>query len=324
MHISNSRFDCYLTCPYRHYLRYYERLEPKRKSKPLTFGSDFHTLLQYRGDKAKLAEAKRSIGDTYYSLTPRQQQELGGDDYLVDLAVIFADYMKVYKHYSLPTHTERRFNIRFGDYKGEKLYFVGVIDEDYITKQDGEKVVTIGEHKTFGKRPEMDTLVMNTQKCLYCKAYQIKTDILPKEVIWDHIHSSPAQAPKWLEKSGTFSSAKTTQVTPYSYRRACKERGITDPAVLARAKDYRHNISNFFFRTPMSVIPRMVDEVWDGFVYTARDIVRQGHKNKTRHLTRDCKWCDFRDICNMELSGQNPADLIARNYREREDSHGSI
>lgn len=318
MKISNSRFDTYLRCPYAHYLRYYEGLEVKHKDRPLVFGGDMHKLLQYRGDPKKLKRTRREIGDAYYALSPLEQQKLGGDDYIVDLSMIFEDYMDIYKDSPLPNHTEREFKIKVGSVKGEPVVFHGIIDEVYKRKRKGKKVVRLGEHKTFKKRPDMNTLVMNTQKCLYAKAYFLKTGILPEEVMWDHICSIPASEPIYLEKSKRFSTAATKRVTPYSFLRACQRLEITDKTVLAQAANYAQNIPEFFFKTPMEIVPEMVDIVWEGFMYTARDIVRQGHKNKTRHLTRDCHWCEFRDVCNAELSGQDAAGIIKRNYTHRD------
>ena len=30
---------------------------------------------------------------------------------------------------------------------------------------------------------------------------------------------------------------------------------------------------------------------------------KQGEKNKTKNLTKECAWCEYRDICMAELSG---------------------
>lgn len=318
MKISNSRFDTYHRCPYAHYLRYYEGLSAKYKGRPLSFGSDFHTLLQYRGDKQELKKAKREIKKVFYDLSPAQQQIIGGEDYLTDLTLIFSDYRKVYKDSPMPTFTEREFSIKVGDYKGEPIIFNGIIDGGFVYRKSGQKVVDIEEHKTFGRKPDMNTLVMNTQKCMYAKAYHFKTGILPQRVIWDYICSTPAAEPVYLVNSNRFSLAASKKITPYSYLRACDRHEIDDPTIRAEAERYQSSLGEFFFQVPQDVVPTMVDTVWDGFMYTARDIIRQGYKNKTRYLTRDCVWCDFKDVCNAELSGYSAKDIIKRNFTQED------
>lgn len=311
--ISHSRVQAYLSCPYMHYLRYVEKIVKAGKTRPLQFGSDFHKLLELRSDKKAVKKAFRNISEAYYDLDPASQADLG-EDYLQNLKEIFTDYMKVYKKAPIPDKTETKFEIPIGKYKGEQVIFNGIIDELY----EGDDGLTIGEHKTFSRKPDLVTVVMNTQKCLYAKAVQILTGSLPREVMWDYIKSSPAQEPVWLEKSEKFSEAKNNNITQYSWKRACKHRGITDPDILKKGSDlYSGNIHGFFFRYTEEYIPEMVDDIFKGFKYTARDIVIHGEKNKTRHTGPNCSWCEYKGICYAELTGGNAQYVRQRDFKER-------
>lgn len=312
--VSYSRVQTYLSCPYAHYLRYVEGVIKKGKSRPLSFGSDFHKLLELRSNKKALKAAISDIKEAYYGLDPASQEELG-EDYIEDLKQIFSDYMKLYKGTPLPDKTEVPFEIPIGKYNGEIVAFNGVIDEIYET----ENGLTIGEHKTFSRKPDRVFIAMNTQKCMYAKAVQLLTGSLPREVMWDYIKSSPAQEPIWLEKSGKFSEAKNNNITEYSWLRACKERGITDKSILAKGKDlYAGNIHGFFFRLREDYLPDMVEDIFQGFLYTAKEIVRNGEKNRTKHTGQGCSWCEYRDICYAELTGGNVEYVKQRDYKERE------
>ena len=231
IHISYSRESSYLRCPYQHWLRYVRRLEKKKPERPLFFGTDFHKLLELRNDPEALREAKAQIKETYYDMPASWQGELG-ENYLEDLFTIFKDYNKVYKGVRQPQVTEHEFELEVGDCKGEPIVFVGKIDELYLLKHNGVKSITVGEHKTFSNKPSMDLLVMNTQKCLYAKAVQFLRGILPDKVKWDYIKSSPAAEPIWLEKSHRFSEASSTKITPMSWKRACKSKGILESVKL--------------------------------------------------------------------------------------------
>ena len=313
-HISYSRQSTYLRCPYSHYLSYVLNLTPKKPSRPLTFGSDFHKLLEFRGDKKQCSIIIKAIREKYYEIPAAWQADLG-ENYVEDLKTIFMDYMKIYKDAPLPTVTEKRFELPLGNIDGEEILFIGVIDGLY----EDEDGVRIEEHKTFNNRPNLATLVMNTQKCLYAKAVQSIYGSLPREVIWDYIKSTPAEEPIWLEKSQKFSTAKSDKITPYSYIRAAKRRGLEKAEILQNAKAYEGNIYNYFFRVPMSFTEQMVERVWDGFKYTAQEIIRNGEKNKTMNLTRDCSWCDFFPICQAELTGGDVNYTIEKDFKQKEE-----
>ena len=326
MNISYSRVSSYLSCPYKHYLGYVECLSVKKPARPLYFGTDFHKLLELRNKPEELKKAKQDIGEKFYELKPQYQEELG-ENYVWDLATIFSDYQEIYKDCPQPTTTEQEFKIPIGNYKGEKVYFKGIIDElyKYKSKSTGKKSIKIGEHKTFTRKPDQSLLVMNTQKCLYAKACEFLYGIFPDTVIWDYIHSTPADEPIWLEKSKKFSSAKSNKITPYSWRRACEKKGITDEKILSEGDKYAGNIPNYFFRCEQDYIPSMVDNIWDGFVYQAKQIAMQGHKNKTKNITPSCAWCSFQPICYAECTGGDVKYLIEKDYEHyvRSDENGS-
>ena len=308
-YISYSRFSLYLRCPYAHWMRYVEKLSSTAPCRPLHFGSDFHKLLEVRTSKAQIKKEWQQMRDAFYEMPASWQSELG-ENYPEDLKVIFQDYMAKWKGTPLPDETEHSFELKIDP----SVVFVGVIDELY--RYDNN--IDIGEHKTFSTPPNMNTLVMNAQKSLYCKAAELLWGKLPKKVRWDYIKSSPARYPIWLEKSKRFSTAASKDITPRSWARACKEKGITDPEILKQGETYSGNESNYFFRVEQDVYPEMVEDVFDGFKYTCKDIVKQGHTNKTKNLTRDCAWCEYRDVCMAELSGGDREYVIQQNFDRKE------
>lgn len=313
IYISYSRITGYMSCPYSHYLRYVRRISKKRPERPLYFGTDFHKLLELRNDPKALKTAKQEITDTFYAMPASWQGDVG-ENYIEDLFTIFGDYQKVYADIRQPQVTEKDFAIEVGKYRGEPIVFVGKIDELYLLKHKGEKMIKIGEHKTFSNKPNMDTLVMNPQKCLYAKAVEFLKGILPDRVIWDYIKSVPASEPIWLEKSGRFSEATSTKITPMSWERACKSRGITDKAVIAKGERYAPNISEFFFKVELDIDPRMVDKVWEDYLFVAKQIIRYGEKNTVKCIGRNCSWCSYRDICHAELTGGDPEYIISKDF----------
>jgi CRISPR/Cas system-associated exonuclease Cas4 (RecB family) len=308
--ISYSRISSYLSCPQRHYFSYVLRLRPKGVERPLWFGGDFHKLLEHRGDSDGLKEARQNIKQAYSELTGRQQEGLG-EDYIQDLDTIFGDYLEVWGNEELPIETEHEFLVQIGKYKGLPVYFHGIIDEIYADN-------SMGEHKTFNFMPDMSVLAMNMQVCLYSKAWELETGQKLDRVRWDYIKSSPAKQPIWLEKSGRFSEATNAGITPMSWRRACEERGIDSDEELSKADKYSQNISNFFFRCSMAIVPEMVDTVWRSFKQIAKDIVTKGDENQVKNISRDCQWCSYRPICYAEFTGADAEYVKNRDYVQRE------
>ena len=62
----------------------------------------------------------------------------------------------------------------------------------------------------------------------------------------------------------------------------------------------------------------MVESVFEGFVYTCKDIVRRGQENTTKNITKNCAWRGFRDICMAEMSGGDRAYVIEKQFTTRE------
>lgn len=308
--VSYSKVSAYRECPQKHAWKYGEGLTPKKVSKPLNFGSDFHKLLECRADVEKLEQAKQDITDRYYELKPQQQEDLG-DDYIEGLFQIFDDYQERWKDSALPDKTEHEFHLPMGKYKGEDVVFHGIIDELY--QHNG---IIIGEHKTFTHRPDMSILAMNQQVCLYAKAVEQEFGEIPTKVRWDYIKSTPSKEPIWLEKSQRFSEAANSNITPYSWLRACKRRRVEDKAVLSKAKLYEPNIDNFFFRCEMDIHPEMVEAIYKDFKTTVKDMLVRGFST-TKHVSRNCSSCEYQPLCYGQFTGADLNYIIDKDYTKR-------
>lgn len=314
--VSYSKVSTYRGCPQCHAWKYGMGLNPRKASRPLSFGSDFHKLLECRTDPEKLAEAKQDIEDKYYELNAQQQEDLG-EDYLEGLFQIFEDYQKRWGNAELPEVTEHEFYLPLGKYKGEDVMFHGIIDELYFDKEEGV-VAVIGEHKTFTNKPDMSILAMNQQVCLYAKAVEQEFGVMPTKVRWDYIKSSPSKEPIWLDKSQRFSEAANSNITPYSWLRACKKRRIEDKAVLAKAKLYEPNIDNFFFRCEMDIHPEMVESIYKDFKTTVKEMLAKG-TNTTKHVSRDCSWCEYQPLCYGQFTGADLDYIMEKDYVKYEE-----
>lgn len=313
LYISYSRANLYAKCPQAHWYRYVEKLQPKGIVRALQFGTDFHSLLEVRNDDEKVKEALESISDNCKGLSPKNQQELG-ETYLEDISAIFEDYMQLYGKEELPDATEKPFRIPLGRFKGEAVYFTGFIDGIYDTA-DG---LVIEEHKTFSTKPDPTILTLSQQKCLYIKALEKEYGDPPFGVIWDYVRSTPAKVPAVL-KNGTLSKAKSTTITPMSYRRAVEAQETVDAGAYLHAEAYTENIENFYFRVKQrNLFPDLVNQVWDDFKTVSKDIARNGGQNRQMNMSRDCSWCSFRPICMAFATGQDVKAVKKQQFKEQE------
>lgn len=267
-------------------------------------------MLQYRGDSKELHKALVGIKSTFLELPEKEIDQLG-QDYLQDLQDVFNDYQETYEGTELPVITEQEFLVPIGKVDGVLVNFHGIIDEVY---DDGD----LGEHKTFSFKPDNAIMNMNLQSMLYAKAREKMGMKLPEKIRWDYIHSKPADKPLWLEKSGRFSEASNSKITHLSWLRACEERGIDDESIINKAEQYRHNISNFFFRHETLVLPQMVETAWNNFKLLAKDIITRGPTNQMMNIGRDCSWCNFRSICYAEFTGADVEYVKSKDYVHKE------
>ena len=297
-----------MDCPYKYHLHYNEGLRRKTVGRPLSFGKDFHELLEHRGDDKKISEILARVKDEYYGTDSITQQALG-ENYPTDLATIFEDYTNHWKNDTKPDTTELEFLLPLGKYKGELINFHGFID-GYYTKER-----MIEEHKTFSRKPDSYKLFMNVQTNLYAKAIHLLDGVYPKVIKWDYIKSTPAQYPVWLEKSKRFSISKSENITEASYARACKEHGVepVDSAI------YAGNTDNFFMRREVEIYPENVERVFSDFKDSIKVMLnaqKSGYKSK--NIGQNCSWCDYRDICMAEFSGADTIEIINKDFKREE------
>lgn len=309
---SYSRVSAYRSCPGKFHWGYVLELKPKKMSRPLNFGGDFHKLLENRASNVELEKTIQDLKDKYDNLTPQQQEDLG-EDYIEGLLQVFEDYQQKWCNAELPDVTEHEFYLPLGKYKGEDVMFHGIIDELYFDKDTGT-VSVIGEHKTFTNKPDMSILAMNQQVCLYAKAVEQEFGVMPTKVRWDYIKSQPSKEPIWLDKSQRFSEAANSNITPFSWLRACKSRGIQDQAILSKAKLYEPNIDNFFFRCEMEIYPEMVEAIYRDFKTTVKEILSKGRTNTTKHVSKDCSWCEYQPLCYAQFTGADLDYIIEKDY----------
>lgn len=290
-------------------------LQKKKKKRPLVFGSIVHEILEadLEGEdwEEKLDEIDLKDGKMF-----RREREMYGN-LIEDIRDIMTDYFIHWDGDFKPIlfggrRSEHEFRIELED----GLWFTGKIDA--AAKSKGMRWLV--EHKTFSRMPSEDERWKSVQAAVYFRAME-EMGFKPMDgVLWDYVSSKPCNVPGMTTKTGKISQARIDTL-PSRLKRWCKEEGEKKKDHKKLFEDAKHNRQNRFIRLYSPVKPRVVDNIWDDFVDTAKEIADDFGKKKDQNIERHCSWCDYQPLCKAEATGSDLDWLIEREYQTEDLSH---
>ena len=78
---------------------------------------------------------------------------------------------------------------------------------------------------------------------------------------------------------------------------------------------------DWFIRTFTPFSRGIVDNIWKGFIETAKEM-KEGHgERKNKSIAEHCKWCDFQALCKAELTNSDVDFVREHHYYVEEKSH---
>jgi hypothetical protein len=309
--VSQSKVKSFRKCHRQHYNKYVLGLRRKIKSRPLMFGSIIHRMLEADANGDDPFEMLDKISENNTKLF-RVEREMYGA-IVDDIRVIMTDYFKYWEGNKknviflrrAKKSAEHLFELELGD----GLRFKGKADA--VVKSQGMKWLM--EDKTFKRMPDEDTRWKSVQSATYIKAIEILgwwTGI--EGTLWNYIGNKEPAVPALLQ-SGKISEAKLNSL-PSRVEAFIKSQG-------AKAKDYpklmsyvKDNQSSWFLRIYTPLNQAVVDNTWEDFLETAREMQRMGEKSKARTVDQHCGWCDYKALCAAEIAGLDVDFLIEREY----------
>lgn len=279
---------------------YKERLKPRATARPLYVGSTIHELIELRarGEDWK-KHLETVVSDKFESLSTSNKAIIG-EDFIETCYKIMTQYCEVYKDENLKyLLIEQPIEWQLG----EEEYFYGIVDA-VVEKEDGTQWLV--EHKTFGsKMMSPDNTWINSQTALYIKVLNDKYGYHIKGVIWDMIKSEAPSAPNIL-KNGNFGKQYGT-VTTYSFECAGYE-SIPEDIY----NDIKDNYKNFVIRYETIVFKEVAESIWQDFVQSIKEI--KATERCTRTLTKDCSFCSYKTLCQVELTGGDVEAVKTKEY----------
>lgn len=168
------------------------------------------------------------------------------------------------------------------------------------------------EHKTCKRMPSEDVRMYDVQTPLYTSVLSEIGEEPVVGVIWDYVRSKMPVKPELL-KSGQLSSRKGIDTLPEIFLREIARNKLNPEGyrdVIASLND-----DAFYRRIPYNVSKHQSARLREELALTAQYIqVIEVQDDWCRNLTRDCGWCDYKELCYAELRGDNLDYMLRNDY----------
>lgn len=309
--ISHSKAKVGRRCQYAYYLKYVKKLKSKTKSRPLMVGSLVHESIEsYIKTGSYLGKFTEFREQTFRRLNV-EEQALNAD--IIDLCkVLVRGWVNRWKRgpYEM-VWVEKEFNVELRP----GVVFTGKIDGRCREKATGREWLI--EHKTCKKMPDEAVRMYDVQTPLY-------TSVLPEideppvtGVIWDYVRTKMPAIPEML-KNGTLSARKNIDTLPEVFLREINRHGLNPSGyqdIISSLND-----ESFYRRIPYQVTSHQTKALREELLITAEFLIDLEERGQYfKNLTRDCSWCDFKDLCYAELRGDDTEYLLKHNFEVRHE-----
>ena len=311
--VSHSKLNTWRKCHRAYYYKYVDKLIKKVKSGALQRGSIIHECIEaYNSGKSWKKVFKRFEKDFYENTFEEERVILGDIPKMVES--LMENYVAAYEDDDLEyLANEQEFLLPLGKFPEGKIYITGYIDA--LVKDT--KGCWVLERKTYSRSPDLDFLVFNSQSGIYSWACE-QLNFPIKGTLWEIIKASEPSGPRIL-KSGEVSQAKIDS-TPYTIEKWLRENGF-DP------KEYTPLINScsfedYFTRRGVLVNKPVVKSLMSDVITTSREILSYGDNiPQDRNLTRNCAFCDYKEICQAELMDLDSDYIKKKSYVRKEEGN---
>lgn len=312
--VSQSKVKCWRKCRQAYQFKYVDLLKKRRIKRPFKFGGIVHKMLEAYANGDDPFDMLKQISFEDAKLF-KAEKELYGD-IVADIGMIMEEYFDYYpENHLIPLRKNKRSAEHPFEIEIEPgLSFKGIIDEVDKTP-NGLKWLT--DHKTFTKLPNEDHRWRNIQSSVYLRAIEMMGwwDNIAG-TCWNYVKSKPPTRPEILKAGGM--SEKKIDTLPITVRATLREHGLkvkSYPKLMKAAEDNR---SNYFFRIFTPVTKKVVDNIFDGFIDTAREVAEYHGTKNDMNIDRHCEYCDYESICRAKLTGSDHEFVIEREYYKDE------
>lgn len=315
INVSQSKVKTWRQCRRQYHNKFVLMLQKKKIKRPFMFGRIVHEIIEADLEGHDWEDVLNKIELDNKKLF-RKEIEMYGN-IIADIRDIMTDYFIFWDGTFKPMrHDGRRSEFEFRIELDDALWFTGKIDA--VGKAKSMKWLV--EHKTFNRMPSEDDRWRSVQAAVYFKALEEMGFPSIDGVMWDYVSSKPLNVPGELTRTGKVSQARIDS-TPSRIKRWLKEEGLKRKDNRKLLTDAEANLRNRFIRVYSPVKRRIVDNIWDDFVDTAREIQEFHGRKKDQNIGRHCTWCDYQPLCKAEATGADVDWIVNREYQTEDTSH---
>lgn len=351
-HVSHSSRQLFKSCQYAWVNRYVRKLESKyRSQKALWFGSGIHLALEshYGPNDTDIVDVWRQyVADTGHAIPDSDVEEM-----LPMGEHVLREYRDFYANENIEViacEWEFKVKIPYQEYvknddgtittRKSSVEMVGFVDLVYRDLANGR--VYAMEHKTasslgvdknhFVNLDEQATTYATMLTYSLRKSGIIKPDEWVTGVVYNYLKKQqPDSRPR--NPQGLYCNKPLKKHYQAALTKAGIEFEIRDSIDTLKALADSAGIPEVF-GDPASVQPELPFMRITAMRYPAiiknhlkrmqeelslMSAVSMGIFPATKRITRDCAWCEFRDICVSEENDGDTKNIISMMYRERED-----
>lgn len=307
--VSQSKVNTWRRCRYAYHLKYNEKLEPKKKARPLQFGSIIHEMIEADAagkNPMKVLKEAAKINEKLFDAEREMYGNIVED--IKYIMTAYFDYWEEQPHQIAYLPIKKK----FAEHEFEIEIDKGIVAKGKIDAfAKYRKLKTLVEHKSHARIPNEEHRWRNLQSVFYIRIAENLGWMTCEGTLWDYVRSKPPTRPEIL-KSGALSS-RALDSLPAVVMDVIKQNKL-------KVDDYKElidqqikNQSNYFVRVFTPANRSVVDQVYAEFVATSREMMEQSAAHREKTFGQHCTWCSYRALCAAELKGHD-ADFI----RERE------
>jgi Zierdtviridae exonuclease len=299
--VRTSERASFLTCRQQWWWSYVEHLRAQQTTGALVFGDLVHQALAiyYKPGRKRGPAPAGTFERLYTELTEDPEglwdPDLEGKVSLLELGIdVLTRYVEHWEmidsEYEVIS-SEQTFQVPIGKIMGRKVWYVGTIDGVWKHLPSGK--LRFAEHKT---------------------ATEISNAALPMN---EQVGAYWAYGPRWLRRKGILKSGEKLDGIIYNWLRKSIKPAADNFDELGRRLNKDGSISKRqpspYFRRELTfrgqfeadrVHQRVRDQTWDMLVARA-DPEHNVYKNPGPQFFPNCKFCGFRDMCELHETGND-------------------
>lgn len=323
MRLSNSKAKTFRRCQKSYDFKYVRKLRPRKRSRPLELGSWVHDLLQHYYDGQDWLKRHKVLEAEFNNLFEEEREELG--DLPSDALRLMRSYLRTYKgdrsqYRIIDTEVDELVTLPNGD---EFNFIIDLVVEDLTLGG-----IWLWDHKNVTKFLPPDFLMIDTQLTRYHWAAKKLERFKGHNILgvcFNEIRTKAPTVPAVL-KDGSLTRRQNQDTDLTTFLWAMKYLDERELSWEEKVEFYKPTLrriksqqeGRFFRRTFMPKDPVTTKIMMKDLMVTADEIREAEDRGYfPRSPDKACTWCDYLELCQVELMGADTSNTIKLKYTRK-------